>query len=64
MHSAGRGGTMVSYLCTKAVPISEEANKPNYHKWSCRDLLCLSESECEQRFKACEVELDMLHQYC
>jgi len=54
---------MVSYLCTKAVPLSKEASKPNYHEWSYRDILCLPESECKQWFKVCEVELDMLKQH-
>jgi len=54
---------MLSYLCAKAVPLSEEASKPNYREWSYRDLLCLSESERKQWFKACKVELDMLKQY-
>ena len=54
---------MVSYLCTKAVPLSEEASKPNYHKWSYKDLLRLPESERKQWFKACKVELDMLKQH-
>jgi len=53
---------MVLYLCAKAVPLSKEASKPNYHKWSYRDLLHLPESECKQWFKVCEVELDMLKQ--
>jgi len=56
------GDAMVSYLCTKAVPLSEEVFKPNYHEWSYRDLLHLPESECKQWFKACEIELDMLKQ--
>jgi len=56
------GDAMVSYLCAKAVPLSEEASKPNYHKWSYRNLLHLPESEHKQWFKACEVELDMLKQ--
>jgi len=56
------GDTMVSYLCTKAVPLSEETSKPNYCEWSYRDLLCLPESEHKQWFKVCKVELDMLKQ--
>jgi len=56
------GDAMVSYLCAKAVPLSKEASKPNYRKWSYKDLLCLPESERKQWFKACEVELDMLKQ--
>jgi len=53
---------MISYLCTKAVPLSEEASKLNYREWSYKDLLHLPESECKQWFKACKVELDMLKQ--
>jgi len=63
-HIVRKGGdTIVSHLCTKAVPLSKEASKPNYCEWSYRDLLCLLESECKQWFKACEVELDMLKQH-
>ena len=51
---------MISYLCAKAVPLSKEASKPNYCKWSYRDLLCLPESEYKQWL--CEVKLDMLKQ--
>jgi len=62
-HIVWEGGdAMVSYLCTKAVPLSKEASKPNYCEWSYRDLLCLPESERKQWFKACEVKLDMLKQ--
>jgi len=53
---------MVSYLCSKAVPLSKEASKSNYCQWSYRDLLHLPESKRKQWFKACEVELDMLKQ--
>jgi len=54
---------MISYLCTKAVPLGKKASKPNYRKLSYRDLLCLPESERKQWFKVCEVELDMLKQH-
>jgi len=54
---------MVSYLCAKAVPLSEEASKPNYHEWSYRDLVCLPESERKQWFKVCKVKPDMLKQH-
>ena len=57
------GDTMVSYLCTKAVPLSKKASKPNYHEWFYRDLLHLPESEYKQWFKACKVELDMQKQH-
>jgi len=57
------GDAMVSYLCAKAVPLNEEASKPNYCEWSYRDLLHLPESEHKQWFKVCEVELDMLKQH-
>ena len=54
------GDAMVLYLCIKAVSLSKEVNKPNYCKWSYRDLLCLPESECKQWFKVCKVEFHML----
>jgi len=53
---------MVSYLCTKAVPLSKEASKLNYREWSYRDLLCLLESEHKQWFRVCKVKPDMLKQ--
>jgi len=42
------GDAMVSYLCAKAVPLSEEASKPNYCEWFYRDLLRLYELEHKQ----------------
>jgi len=56
------GDAMILYLCTKTVPLSEKASKPNYCEWFYRDVLHLPESEYKQWFKVCKVELDMLKQ--